>query len=118
MPLRLDHLHIYATDPEAGAAGYLRLGARRVREVTTVNGLRIVLDLAGLNLFVEQSPDGSTGIDHLAMASDDLDSDLAAIIAEGGRILTGPREAGPGLRIAFAELADGQRAEVLQRGIV
>ena len=118
MSLRLDHLHIYASDPEASAAGYLRLGARRMRQVTTANGLRIVLDLAGLALFVEQSPDGSTGIDHLAMVSDDLDGDLAGIVAEGGRILTGPREAGPGLRIAFVELADGQRAELLQRGVV
>lgn len=115
MTLRLDHLHIYASDPEAGAKGYARLGARRMREVQTANGLRIVLDLAGLALFVEQSPDGSAGIDHLAMASDDLDADLAAILAEGGQLLTGPREAGPGLRIAFVELADGKRAELLQR---
>lgn len=115
MTLRLDHLHIYATDPEAMAAGYAALGATRRKEVRTANGLRIVLDLPGLALFVEQSPDGSTGIDHLAMASDDLDGDLAAVVAAGGRILTGPREAGPGLRIAFVELADGKRAELLQR---
>lgn len=115
MTLRLDHLHVYASDPEAAAAGYARLGARRDREVRTANGLRIVMELAGLALFVEQSPDGSAGIDHLALASDDLDADLDTIRTEGGRILTGPREAGPGLRIAFVELADGKRAEVLQR---
>ncbi len=115
--LTIDHLHVYASDPRATADSYVRLfGASQRGEKETVNGLRVVLDLSGVTLFVEQAPGDQMGVDHIGMATGNLDASLARIEAEGGRILVPARDMAPGLRIAFVEAPDGQRVEILQRG--
>lgn len=116
MDLRFDHLHIYSGDPDAAAAFYCNsLGAERLGEATTANGLRVVLNMAGTRLYIEQAPAGRLGMDHMAFRTDDLDAAIAGIVTSGGRVLIAPREAGPGLRIAFVETPDQGRIEILER---
>lgn len=116
MKLNFDHLHIYSETPEAAAELYCSaFGAERQGEAQTANGLRVVLNLGGLRLYIEQAPPGRLGLDHMAFRTENLDTALAGIAAQGGQILAPARDAGPGLRIAFAETTDQGRIEILER---
>lgn len=116
MDLNFDHLHVYSETPEAAAALYCdAFGAERQGEAQTANGLRVILNMAGMRVYIEQAPSGRMGIDHMAFRTDDLDLTLTQIAARGGRILAPARDAGPGLRIAFVETPDNGRIEILER---
>ena len=56
---RCDHVHLRSRDAVAAGAFYVEiLGAREIgREGVPVS--RVILDIGGLTLFIEQAPDGS-----------------------------------------------------------
>jgi catechol 2,3-dioxygenase-like lactoylglutathione lyase family enzyme len=119
-----DHLHLRSPDPEAAAAFYVdAMGAREVGRVDVRGMLRVMLDLGGLRVFVEQVP-GDTprppqppyvGIEHIGLAVDDLDAAVADLRARGVRFVVEPREARPGVRIAFIDGPDQVRIELIER---
>ncbi|MCQ4161640.1 VOC family protein [Roseomonas sp. GC11] len=124
LSVTLDHLHLRSTDPDAAARFYVeRLGASPVSRGDAGGALRVVVDLAGLRLFIEAVPAGTTqappppfiGLEHLGLAVADLDAALAALEAEGVRRLSGPAQPRPGVRIAFIEGPDATRIELLER---
>lgn len=123
-PYRFDHIHLRTPDPEATAAFYVRcFGAVIKARVQAGTALRVVTELAGVSLFIEAVPATTAapppppflGIEHIGLAVDDLDTALADLAAKGARLVSGPTEARPGVRIAFIEAPDAVRVELIER---
>ncbi|MBU8545941.1 VOC family protein [Roseomonas sp. F4] len=123
-PYRFDHIHLRSPDPEAAVAVYVSaFGAEIKQRVTPGGRLRIILDLAGVPLFVEEVPADTAappappflGIEHIGLGVDDLDAALADLKAKGVPLISGPTEARPGVRIAFLQAPDGVRVELIER---
>ena len=122
--IRIDHLHIRSTDAEAAAAFYARaFGARETGRQSVPAGVRIVLDLDGLALFVESVPEGTPGVpaapyrglEHLGLAVDDLDALVSDLTSKRIALEGPPSSPRPGVRIAFVKAPDGARVEILER---
>ena len=124
MQVHLDHVHLRSTDAVAAAAFYVdALGARETGREGGNAVTRMVLDLGGLTLFIEQAPElgpGATpphrGLEHIGLRVDDLDAAMADLERRGVTIAMGIKEMRPGLRIAFIDGPDAVRIELLQRG--
>jgi catechol 2,3-dioxygenase-like lactoylglutathione lyase family enzyme len=119
-----DHIHLRSPEPEATARFYVDcLGATETTRVQTPSGLRVVLDLAGIALFVEQVPPTTAappeppflGFEHIGLTVPDMDAAVAGLKAKGVRFVMEPREARPGVRIAFLEAPQGARVELIER---
>ena len=124
MTARFDHLHLRSVDPEAAARFYVEaLGATHLGSSLVQDALRVVVDLDGLRLFIEQVPPTTPrapnppflGLEHLAIAVDDLDQVAATLRQHGVPFVREPASIRPGLRIAFIQGPDGVLIEVLQR---
>lgn len=119
-----DHIHLRSRDAVRAAAFYVEtFGAREVKRIGGDAVQRVVLDLGGLTVFIEQAPEetapaGPTpclGLEHFGLRVDDLEVAMADLEARGVPIRTGITERGPGLRIAFVEGPDGALIEILER---
>jgi catechol 2,3-dioxygenase-like lactoylglutathione lyase family enzyme len=120
-----DHIHLRSPDPEATAQWYERmLGAEVVR--TTQEGKpRIDLKLGGQSIFIAQS-DGSVaappnspyqGLDHFGLiVQGGLDKAAAELKAKGVQFTMEPKQARPGVRIAFIRGPQNVSIELLERG--
>lgn len=123
-PYRFDHIHLRSPDPEAAAAVWTAaFGATVKGRLQAGPWLRIVLDLAGVTLFLEQVPAGThappappfLGIEHVGLGCADLDAAIADLDAKGVSLVSGPSEPRPGVRIAFFAMPDGVRVELIER---
>lgn len=121
---RFDHLHIRTPDPEGTAAFYAtHFGAVIKGRTQAGPWLRVMADLAGVPLFIEQVPPAThapppppfLGFEHIGLAVDDIDAALAKLGGAGVTILSGPTQARPGVRIAFVAAPDGARVELIER---
>ncbi|MEL6062873.1 MULTISPECIES: VOC family protein [unclassified Methylobacterium] len=122
-----DHVHLRSRDAVAAATFYVQtFGAREVKRVGDGAVQRVVLDLGGLTVFIEQAPAGTApagptpclGIEHIGLRVADIEAAMADLEARGVPVRTGITERGPGLRIAFVEGPDGALIEILERGSV
>jgi catechol 2,3-dioxygenase-like lactoylglutathione lyase family enzyme len=120
-----DHVHLRSRDAVKAAAFYVdTFGAREVKRVGEDPVQRVVLDLGGLTVFIEQAPDQVApatatpclGLEHIGLRVADIEAAMADLTARGVPIRTGITERGPGLRIAFVEGPDGALIEILERG--
>ncbi|MEH3148295.1 MAG: VOC family protein [Methylobacterium frigidaeris] len=125
MSFRCDHLHLRSRDAVAAARFYTEvLGARETGRDGTPVVTRIMLELGGLALFIEQAPETigpaatppNLGIEHIGFRVDDIEAAVSDLNARGIRLVSGITDVRPGLRIAFFDGPDGVRIEVLQRG--
>lgn len=123
MDFRIDHVHLRSRDAVAAAGFYVdRLAAREVRREGAPPS-RVVLDLGGLTVFIEQAPADLAppakaphlGIEHIGLGVADLDATLADLRARGVPILVEAKAMRPGLRIAFIAGPDDVRIELLER---
>ena len=123
-PYSFDHLHLRSPDPEAAAAFYVSAFDAEIKARMTPGGkLRVVLDLHGVPVFIEQVPPGThappappfLGIEHIGLTVQDMDAAVADLAAKGVALLDGPREARPGVRIAFFAAPDGVQVELIER---
>lgn len=123
-PYRFDHIHLRSTDPEAAAAVWANaFGATVKARVQAGPWLRLVLDLAGVPVFLEQvAPDTHAppappflGIEHVGLTVTDLDAAMADLAGKGVPLVSGPSEPRPGVRIAFFAMPDGVRVELIER---
>ena len=120
-----DHIHLRARDPEATAAWFERmLGAEVIRSVQQGRP-RIDLRLGGQDIFIAQA-DASVapppsppyhGLDHfgLIVKGGGLDQAAAELKAKGVEFTMEPREARPGVRIAFIRGPENISIELLER---
>lgn len=123
-PYRFDHIHLRSPDPEAAARLWAAAFGAEIRgRVQAGPWLRIVLDLAGVTLFLEQVAPGTPappappflGLEHIGLAVADLDAAIADLAANGVTLLSGPSEPRLGVRIAFFGMPDGTRVELIER---
>ncbi|MET0744428.1 MAG: VOC family protein [Microvirga sp.] len=124
MQYACDHVHLRSRDAVKAAAFYVQtFGARAVKRVGADPVQRMVLDLGGLTVFIEQAPAETTpatrtpclGIEHIGLRVANIDAAMAELAARGVTVRTGITERGPGLRIAFVEGPDGALIEILER---
>ena len=121
---RTDHIH-YRTLNAAAAANFWVdvFGAVETSRVVANGNLRVVLDLAGLAVFVEEVPAGTgapppapyLGLEHLALVVDDLDAAVADLTAKGATLAKPVSSPRPGVRICFVAAPDGAQVELLER---
>ena len=116
MTLKLNHLHLKTRDPEKTAKFYVdTLGARIVSKNAN-GGYRV--DLHGLSLnisqFLEQQKRKQTyGMEHIAIDTDELDSIVGKLKAQGIHILEETVVSG-GRRVCFFEGPDGVQLEFIE----
>lgn len=124
MTFRFEHLHLRSQDAVKAAGFYTdTFGAREVAREGGTTVTRVVLDLAGLTLFIEHAPEAgpsakppNRGIEHIGLAVDDLDGTVADLKQRGIAFVIDITDVRPGLRTAFLDGPDGVRIELLQRG--
>ncbi|SFK74917.1 VOC family protein [Falsiroseomonas stagni] len=123
-PYSFDHLHLRSPDPEAAAAFYVSAFGASIKARMTPGGrVRVVMDLHGVPVFIEEVPAGThappkppfLGIEHIGLTVQDMDAAVADLAAKGVALLDGPREARPGVRIAFFAAPDGVQVELIER---
>lgn len=116
----LNHLHCWSRDPEAAAAAYAGLfAAEKIAACETANGLRVIIRLAGHLIYIEQAPPqeiaaGRMGLEHFALGTSAFDDVIAGLRRSGACFLIEPIRAKSGVRIAFVEVPDGGRVEIVE----
>ena len=124
--VRWDHLHLRSSDPEATAQYYVHVfGAAPVNKVDVRGAARVIVDLAGLHLFIEQVPSDTPtppqppylGLEHIGLAVTNIDAVCAELKARGAEFAVEPHSPRPGLRMAFVRAPENVRIEVLERSI-
>jgi catechol 2,3-dioxygenase-like lactoylglutathione lyase family enzyme len=116
MSLKLNHVHLKTPDPEKTAKFYVdTLGAKIVGQAGN-GGYR--LDLHGLSLNVTTFIDSQTrqqlyGMEHIAIDTDELDTLVDKLKAQGIPILE-ETSIGGGRRICFFEGPDGVQLEFIE----
>ncbi len=122
--LRLDHVHLRSPDPDATARFYVDvLGARDNGGVQVRGVLRRVVELGGLNVFIEAVPDTTAspppapfmGMEHIGFAVTDLDAIETKLASHGIAFLDPIEQVRPGVRIAFVEAPEKVRIEMIER---
>lgn len=121
----MDHVHLRSPDPERAAGFYIEMfGAKPVDRMRNGAALRVVIDLGGVPLFIEQVPPGTAGppappflgIEHVGLRVQDMDAAVAELRAKGAEFVVEPNSPRPGVKLAFVQGPDGVRIEILQRG--
>lgn len=123
MQCRIDHVHLRSRDALKAGAFYVDvLGATRKGTVGAPVS-RVILDLGGLTVFIENQPDlpaGSKpphlGLEHIGLAVENVDASLTELAKHGILPVSGPTDLSDVLRIAFFNGPDDVRIELLQRG--
>ena len=130
----LDHIHIYAADPEESAGFYqLHFEAKQAHRNVNANGdVRIFLSLGGQIIVLGGFPAGmgslpppeagdgayvhGFGIAHFGLRVADLDASVEELSAAGVRILSEVVRERTGLSYAYLEAPDGVIVELTQYG--
>jgi catechol 2,3-dioxygenase-like lactoylglutathione lyase family enzyme len=119
-----DHVHLRSPDPDATGAWFVdHLEAKPKGRVEGPTSLRVMLELGGLNLFIDRVPATTPGtppapflgIEHLAVAVTGIDEIIEEMRGEGVRVVVDPYDIRPGTRIAFIEGPENVRVELLER---
>ncbi len=121
---RCDHFHLRSLDPDKSARFYEEMfGARRVGTVDNAGKLRVIVELGGVRLFIEQVPAGThaapeppyLGLEHIGLAVTGIESVVAELKRKGAAFaaeLASPR---PGTRTAFVRGPENVRIELIER---
>ena len=124
MNFTCDHIHLRSLDPEKAAQFYVEMFGATVRGRSRHGeALRVVVDLGGLQMFIEQVPPNTplapsppfVGIEHVGLRVENLDAVVTDLRGKGGRFLVEPNSPRPALKMAFIEGPDGARIEILER---
>jgi catechol 2,3-dioxygenase-like lactoylglutathione lyase family enzyme len=120
----VDHVHLRSPDPERAAGFYVEmLGGRVVGRMWNGAALRVVVDLGGLQLFIEEVPPETAcppappflGLEHIGLKVQDMDAAVADLRRRGAEFAVEPHSPRPGFKMAFLQAPDGVRIEILQR---
>ena len=128
MPFNINHIHLKSHDPRATADWWVKafnftIASDVVRDagdrfVTCVseNGIRVPISepMPGQD-FAPGDAGLRYGLEHFGIDSSDLEADIARLESLGATLLEGPRDNGPTMRIAFVEVPENVRLELIQR---
>jgi catechol 2,3-dioxygenase-like lactoylglutathione lyase family enzyme len=126
---RINHIHLKAPDPRKTAEWYTRaFGFTIVHDETRVFGDRFVRCLSedgalAVNISGERTGErlgpgdarAHYGLEHFGFDSQDIDLDIARLLALGATLLEGPIQIPGGARIAFVQGPDDTRLELVER---
>jgi len=122
---KFDHLHIKSRACEVSAEFYRTAFGADVLSTTEVDGkTRIVLELGGIRLFIEDASGNASsaptiparGLEHIGLQVSDLDEAVSHLTSIGIEFAIGPRNsARPGVRMAFLHGPDGEYIELIER---
>jgi catechol 2,3-dioxygenase-like lactoylglutathione lyase family enzyme len=121
---RWDHIHLRSPDPEATARYYVDVfGATPVNKVEVSGAVRVIVSLAGLNLFIEQVPLDTPappqpphlGFEHIGLAVTNIDAVCAELKARGAEFVVEPHSPRSGVTLAFVRAPENVRIELLER---
>ncbi|HEY4253962.1 MAG TPA: VOC family protein [Roseomonas sp.] len=119
-----DHLHLRSPNPEKAAQFYVdMLGAQITGHAQTPNGLRVLMTIGGITMFIEQVPATTpvappapfVGNEHIGLSVKDIHTVVAAMKARGAHFSMEPNSPRPNITIAFVDAPDGVRVELLER---
>ena len=116
MSFHLNHLHLKSPDPKQTADFYVKtLGATILEDIGT-RGYR--LDLHGLTINLtshieDQTRDQKYGMEHIAVNTDDMDSAVSNLEANGAKVLE-QMVGSSGGRVCFLEGPDGVQLELIE----
>lgn len=128
----LDHIHVYAADPESSAGFYQQhFEAKPVHRNANADGdVRIFLALGGQILVIGGFPEGLTaaeppeagdgayshgfGVAHFGLRVKDVPAATEKLTASGVRVLSGPVTEPSGLTYAYVAAPDGVVLELTQ----
>jgi lactoylglutathione lyase len=128
----LDHIHIYAGDPESSARFYIEhFDAKQIVRNTNVNGdIRIFLALGGQVLVLGSFPSGLTpthppepgdgayqhgfGVAHFGLRVASVEAALAELSDSDVPVLSQPAQEQSGLTYAYIAAPDGVVVELTQ----
>jgi catechol 2,3-dioxygenase-like lactoylglutathione lyase family enzyme len=128
----LDHIHIYAANPEESAEFYqLHFEAKQAhRNVNTNGDVRIFLALGGQIIVIGSFPAGMAsvpppeagdgayvhgfGIAHFGLRVEDLEASIVELSAAGVRVLSEVVQEPTGLSYAYVAAPDGVILELTQ----
>src|SRR5918999_2270946 len=116
MSLKLNHVHLKTKDPEKTAKFYVDTLGATIFNKASNGGYR--LDLQGLSLnvtnFIEsQTREQKYGMEHIAIDTDELDTLVEKLKAQGINILEQTSISG-GRRVCFFEGPDGVQLEFIE----
>jgi len=116
MTLKFNHLHIKTKDPEKTVQFYVDTFGAKIVNKSLRGGYRV--DLLGLSLNVtpfleDQKREQQYGMEHLAIDTDELDTLVAKLEAQGIHILEKTVVSG-GRRVCFFEGPDGVQLEFIE----
>jgi catechol 2,3-dioxygenase-like lactoylglutathione lyase family enzyme len=115
----VQHVHLKTPDPKKTAQFYIDNFGATIKGTMAGNGLQ--LDLHGLQLNITtkittQNHEQHYGIEHIALVSTDYTATLAAVRANGVRVLEElPPNPDNGRRVAFLECPDGAQMEIIEQ---
>jgi catechol 2,3-dioxygenase-like lactoylglutathione lyase family enzyme len=121
---KADHFHLRSLDPEKSARFYEEMfGAERLGTVDNAGKLRVVVDLGGVRLFIEEVPPGThaapeppyLGLEHIGLAVSGIDAVAVELKRKGAEFIVEPRSPRPGTRIAFIRGPENVRIELVDR---
>jgi catechol 2,3-dioxygenase-like lactoylglutathione lyase family enzyme len=114
-----DHVHLYSSDPLKTAEFYekmfdaKRIAVRQQPRVTvevSINGARVLIAQAQNPLV----PSTTAGLDHWGIRTDDIESTVAKLKANGVKFRDEIREPRLGLKIAFFWAPDNVLIEIME----
>ncbi len=128
MPYRVNHIHLKSHDPKACADWWVKaFNFTIVSDVVRDAGDRFITCQSedGMRIPISEAMPGQTlapgdaglreGLEHFGIDSDDIDADISRLEGLGATLLDGPREMSPTTRIAFVEVPDHVRLELIER---
>jgi len=123
--VKFDHLHVKSHACEVSAQFYTTAFGASVVSTAEVNGhTRIVVDLGGVRLFIEDAAGNASsapaipakGLEHIGLLVSDLDETVRHLESVGIDLALGIRNsARPGIRMAFLYGPDGEYIELIER---
>ena len=116
MTFKMNHLHLKTRDPDKTAKFYVDTFGAKIVSQSPNGGYRV--DLLGLSLNItkfheDQTRDQKYGMEHIAIDTDELDSLVEKLKAQGINILEQTVVSG-GRRVCFFEGPDGVQLEFIE----
>jgi lactoylglutathione lyase len=129
VPYLVNHIHLKSADPKTTADWFVdAFNIKIVTDTTRNSGDRFIVTHTegGLAINISGARSGEAlgpadadphyGLEHFGFDSADIDADIERLVGMGATLKDAPREAAPGVKIAFIAAPGNVRIELIQRG--